>query len=109
MVELYPIVFHGRYFVRHLRVCNRQTSTNDVRCHFAQFSEKTGQPPTRGDTFNRLRVSIYTVVKYVQAAYVLNIWTVRKPVTKLRLDIKTAVNNIHPPGANDMQTKKPMP
>ena len=36
------IVLRGRHFVRHLGICNRicQTSTTDVRCHYAQFSEK---------------------------------------------------------------------
>ena len=43
MAELQPIiVFHGRHFVRHLGNCNPicQTTTTDVRCHYAQFSEK---------------------------------------------------------------------
>ena len=48
-----------------------------------------------------LRLSIYTVGKHIQAVHAIDIWTERMPVTKLRLDIKTAVNNIHPPGSND--------
>ena len=43
MAELQPIiVFHSRHFVRHLGICKQmcQSSTTDVRCHYAQFSEK---------------------------------------------------------------------
>ena len=32
---------HGLHFVRHVGICNLyQTSATDVRCHYAQFSEK---------------------------------------------------------------------
>ena len=34
------IVLSGRHFVRHLGICI-QTSTTDVRCHYAQLGEKT--------------------------------------------------------------------
>ena len=48
MTELQPIiVFNSRHFVRHLGICNRifdQTSTTDVRCHYAQFGEKMKSP-----------------------------------------------------------------
>ena len=35
------IVLRGRHFVRHLEICMDlcQTSTTDVSCHYAQFSE----------------------------------------------------------------------
>ena len=37
------IVLRGRHLVCHLGICNPicfQTSTTDVQCHYAQFSEK---------------------------------------------------------------------
>ena len=44
MAELQSIiVFHSRHFVRHLGICISdmcQSSTTNVRCHCAQFSEK---------------------------------------------------------------------
>ena len=37
------LALHSHHFVRHLGICNAilcQTSTTDVRCHYAQFSKK---------------------------------------------------------------------